>query len=163
MNGSFFSHLLIPFDLLLLLYDLPGNLIVAQEVAAVDDLPSNLPFQAALSRLRSGVEVWLNGSAQSPFLYDRSWGGIIMCGCNYMYENGVGFCANKLPDCPALTNQGQNFGAGFYNDHHYHFGYVKLNAFILVFRVISHNLSRRFSYYFLLALPHYHIDITFTL
>jgi endo-1,3(4)-beta-glucanase len=94
-------------------------LIIADEVGGTDpDL-----FDAALTRLRQGVEVWLNGSSESPFLYDRAWGGMVMCGCMYIYENGVGSCANKFPDCPALTDAGQNFGAGFYNDHHYHYGY----------------------------------------
>lgn len=35
---------------------------------------------------------------------------MVMCGCNYQYENGVGFCGNSYPDCPALTDAGQNFG-----------------------------------------------------
>lgn len=106
-------------------------LIVTEEVQGVKDIETSTEFQQALSRLRGGVEVWLNGSAQSPFLYDRSWGGMIMCGCNYVYEDGVGRCANKLPDCPALSDQGQNFGAGFYNDHHYHFGYHIYAAAVL--------------------------------
>lgn len=58
-------------------------------------------------------------------LYDRSWGGIVMCGCNYFYDEVTkkSGCNNKFPDCPAITDAGHNFGAGFYNDHHYHFGY----------------------------------------
>jgi hypothetical protein len=41
-----------------------------------------------------------------------------MCGCEYDVheETGVGYCKNKFPDCPALSDAGQNFGAGFYND-----------------------------------------------
>jgi hypothetical protein len=66
--------------------------------------------------------VWFNGSAQSPFLFDRSWGGMVMCGCNYNGDSHG--CNNAYPDCPALVDMGQNFGAGFYNDHHYHFGYI---------------------------------------
>ena len=52
---------------------------------------------------------------------DRSWGGIVMCGCDY--DGDSKHCRNSFPDCPALVDQGQNFGAGFYNDHHFHFGY----------------------------------------
>ncbi len=26
-------------------------------------------------------------------------------------------------DCPDLYDLGQNFGQGFYQDHHFHFGY----------------------------------------
>jgi endo-1,3(4)-beta-glucanase len=66
--------------------------------------------------------VWFNGSAQSPFLYDRAWGGMVMCGCDY--NGDTHGCNNVYPNCPALVDMGQNFGAGFYNDHHYHFGYI---------------------------------------
>jgi endo-1,3(4)-beta-glucanase len=90
-------------------------IIVANEVGGV----SPRDFSNAVHRLKSGVEIWLNGSAESPLLYDKTWGGIVMCGCIF---DGVR-CSNKYPDCPALTDQGQNFGAGFYNDHHFHFGY----------------------------------------
>eukprot|EP01035_Chromulina_nebulosa_P040727 gene40727-55070_t len=48
---------------------------------------------------------------------------MVMCGCDYYYEDGHGGCRNSYPNCPALTDAGQNFGAGFYNDHHFHFGY----------------------------------------
>ena len=90
-------------------------LTIADEIGGVDQQK----FDSALGRLRSGVEIWLNGSAESPLLYDNKWGGIVMCGCDY---NGHG-CNNAFPDCPALVDAGSNFGAGFYNDHHYHFGY----------------------------------------
>lgn len=44
-----------------------------------------------------------------------------MCGCDFDGEtNG---CHNQYPNCPAVIDAGSNFGAGFYNDHHYHFGY----------------------------------------
>ena len=94
-------------------------LLVAVEVGGVD----RRAFQKALKRLQDGVTVWFDTTAGSPFLYDRAWGGMVMCGCDYKYENGKGFCANSYPNCPALSDAGQNFGAGFYNDHHYHFGY----------------------------------------
>jgi endo-1,3(4)-beta-glucanase len=44
-----------------------------------------------------------------------------MCGCDF--DGELDGCRNRYPDCPALTDEGQNFGAGFYNDHHFHFGY----------------------------------------
>ena len=93
-------------------------LVIADETeGAVTDKE----FSSALARLRAGTEVWLNGSAESPLLYDHKWGGVVMCGCDYNEESG--HCNNAFPDCPALSDAGQNFGAGFYNDHHYHFGY----------------------------------------
>lgn len=102
-------------------------LLVADQVG----LKETQAFQDALSHLRSGVEIWLNGSAQSMFLYDNAWGGLVMCGCDYGYENGVGFCRNRWPNCPALVDQGHNFGGGFYNDHHFHFGYHIYAAAVL--------------------------------
>ena len=78
-------------------------------------------FELALKNLRSGVEVWLNGSAQAPFLYDNDWGGLISCGCAYNGE--IEGCLNQYPDCPALVDAGQNFGNAYYNDHHFHYGY----------------------------------------
>jgi hypothetical protein len=47
---------------------------------------------------------------------------MVMCGCDYYYEDGKSGCRNSYPNCPALSDAGQNFGAGFYNDHHYHYG-----------------------------------------
>ena len=94
-------------------------LLVANEVGGV----SPKDFLDALATLREGVEIWFRPDAGSPFLYDRAWGGMVMCGCDYKWENNIGFCANKYPNCPALSDPGQNYGAGFYNDHHYHFGY----------------------------------------
>lgn len=82
-------------------------------------LPSTGEMDDALSHLRQAVEIWLNGTAQAPLLYDKEWGGIVSCGCDYKF----GSCRNVFPDCPGLTDQGLNFGAGFYNDHHFHYGY----------------------------------------
>lgn len=113
-------------------------LLIAEEQGFVTSQPEL--FSTALSNLQQGVEIWINGSAESPLLYDHSWGGIVMCGCNYHWneETKEGHCLNYLDDnannpsvpkgtvhenCPALSDAGQNFGAGFYNDHHYHFGY----------------------------------------
>ena len=37
-------------------------------------LPTEKEVTDAIARLRSGVEVWLNGTAEAPFTYDNSWG-----------------------------------------------------------------------------------------
>ena len=84
---------------------------------------------AALDRLRSGVEIWLNGSAMAPLVFDDSWGGIVGCGCDF--DGGTDGCNNKFPVCPALVDPGQNYGSGFYNDHHFHYGYHIYAAAIL--------------------------------
>lgn len=92
-------------------------LIIAQEVGGVP----RQDFTNALGRLKGGVEIWLNGSAESPLLYDKTWGGVVMCGCDYDGETES--CSNSFPNCPALSDMGHNFGAAFYNDHHFHYGY----------------------------------------
>ena len=112
-------------------------LIIAEEVG----LPTNHPlFVTALNNLRSGAEIWLNGSAKSPLLYDRSWGGIVGCGCQY--DGDAHSCYNDYPNCPALEDAGQNFGSGFYNDHHFHYGY-HIYAAAVISRY-DHNWAREF-------------------
>jgi len=100
-------------------------LLIADEISeheGGEDLGVGSPiFEAALDRLRAGTEIWLNGSAASPLLYDKNWGGVVMCGCDF--NGDTQRCNNAYPNCPALVDAGQNFGAGFYNDHHFHFGY----------------------------------------
>jgi hypothetical protein len=78
------------------------------EACSQSSLPSRLAMDEALENLRGGVEVWLNGNAQAPFLYDSAWGGLVSCGCDY----ASGSCRNVYPNCPGLSDQGLNFGAG---------------------------------------------------
>lgn len=104
-----------------------GRVLVVAEAAGYDTKSD--VFQAALTRLKEGAEVWLNGSAAAPFLYDPAWGGLASCGCNYNGETNR--CNNVYPDCPALSDSGQNFGFGFYNDHHFHLGYHIYGAAVI--------------------------------
>eukprot|EP01041_Mallomonas_annulata_P006550 gene6550-13248_t len=87
-------------------------------------------FENALDRLKAGTEIWINGSARSPFLYDAAWGGLISCGCEYSWEDSS--CFNEYPNCPALQDAGQNFGNAFYNDHHFHYGYHIYAAAVII-------------------------------
>ena len=91
------------------------------EACSNSTVPTSEETTAFLDLLRAGVEIWINGTAESPFVYDKGWGGLVNCGC---YFNGTSkSCDNKFPDCPAFVDQGLNFGNGFYNDHHFHYGY----------------------------------------
>ena len=65
-------------------------------------------FQTALASLRSSVEIWINGTGTTPFVYDKLWGGVVSCGCDF--EKGK--CRNKFPDCPGFSDPGLNFGNG---------------------------------------------------
>lgn len=110
-------------------------LLVAEEVKSIcgDDvsldyvdvcqnitLPTENQIEEAIQRLREGVEVWVNGKGITPFVYDTSWGGVVSCGC-YM-EIKKNDCRNRFPNCPGFADPGLNFGNGFYNDHHFHYG-----------------------------------------
>lgn len=91
------------------------------------ELPSEEDVATALEQLRSSVTVWVKNNTQAPFVYDTAWGGTVSCGC--LYSGGV--CTNVFPECPAFTDQGLNFGNGFYNDHHFHYGYLVYAAAVL--------------------------------
>ena len=93
-------------------YSLTSDQQQAYEEACGDiTLPTDEQISDALDRLRSAVEVWINGSAEAKFVYDSAWGGIINCGC--VWDDGTQGCTNyTLPNCPALEIQGLNFGSG---------------------------------------------------
>lgn len=67
-------------------------------------------FDKALDHLRSSSEVWFNGSAQAPLVFDDAWGGLVGCGCDFDGETNS--CRNQFPQCPALEDAGQNYGSG---------------------------------------------------
>jgi endo-1,3(4)-beta-glucanase len=81
--------------------------------------PSEEQFEEAIQELREGVEVWINGTAETLFVYDTSWGGYVSCGCYVDHDK----CVTQYPNCPAFGDAGLNFGNGYYNDHHFHYGY----------------------------------------
>jgi len=96
----------------------------SEYVAACDnlELAGGEEIEEALNQLRESVTVWVETNTKAPFVYDNAWGGLVNCGCLYNADNG-GECTNVFPECPAFTDQGLNFGNGFYNDHHFHYGY----------------------------------------
>uniref|UniRef100_A0A7S3L7Q4 glucan endo-1,3-beta-D-glucosidase n=1 Tax=Amphora coffeiformis TaxID=265554 RepID=A0A7S3L7Q4_9STRA len=90
-------------------------------------LPDDESIQRALEALRESLNVWLGKTSEAPFVYDASWGGVPNCGC---YFDGNG-CGNRYPYCPALSDAGLNFGNGFYNDQHFHYGYFIYSAAVV--------------------------------
>jgi endo-1,3(4)-beta-glucanase len=67
--------------------------------------------QQILSSLQSALSPWIAGSNADPLLYDRTWGGVVP-------TNGL---QNPLSD----------FGSGYYNDHHFHYGYFTYAGAVL--------------------------------
>jgi len=74
------------------------------------DLPSDDEFEAALDRLRQGVEIWVNGTAETVFVYDLAWGGLVSCGC--WFNGDTQACDNAYPNCPTFSDPGLDFGNG---------------------------------------------------
>lgn len=86
-----------------------GQYMEDYEVACKNvTLPSKMQQDAAIDRLRRSVEVWINGSAATPFVYDEAWGGVVSCGCLFDGKK----CKNRYPNCPGFEDQGLNFGNG---------------------------------------------------
>mmetsp|Transcript_10461 Transcript_10461/g.25692 ORF Transcript_10461/g.25692 Transcript_10461/m.25692 type:complete len:766 (+) Transcript_10461:163-2460(+) len=117
-------------------YDYPdasdGEIEDAVSAAADVALPTDEEVEALLDDLQRAVEIWLipggkeEGGAEAEFLYDASWGGFVNCGCKYTFKKGHednGSCNNTFPECPALADVNEDFGNGWYNDHHFHYGY----------------------------------------
>lgn len=55
------------------------------------------------TRLKSELEPWLMGTNGQALAYDRTWGGVLVA--------------------DAVQDPGSAFGQGYYNDHHFHYGY----------------------------------------
>lgn len=85
-------------------------------------LPSADTFNLALDHLRKATQVWIDGTAETPFVFDSKWGGIVSCGCIFNEQSRR--CNNVSPECPSFTDPGLDFGHGIYNDHHFHQGYI---------------------------------------
>ena len=96
----------------LLSYDKDVGLEEAVRAAAKDSMiPSKQTIQEAVSQLKKGVQIWLE-KPEAPYVYDKSWGGIVNCGCRYTGKDEHGICNNTFPDCPALANVNEDFGNG---------------------------------------------------
>ncbi len=85
---------------------LAGLALVAQEVG--DDAS----FTSAINQMRSILELWLEARNGDPLVYDATYGGIVT-------EKG-------------LYDHDADFGNGYYNDHHFHYGYLLHAAAVAV-------------------------------
>jgi hypothetical protein len=91
----------------------------ARDACKAVSLPTDKDMKTTLETLRDSTQIWIDGTAETPFVFDSAWGGVVSCGCLF---NGKK-CGNKFPDCPAFGDPGLNFGNAFYNDLHFHYGY----------------------------------------
>ncbi len=77
---------------------------LARLALIADELGETATAATLRTRLAPLVAAWLDGTNGNPFLYDDTWGGVVTTN--------------------ALANPGAEFGAGHYNDHHFHYGYI---------------------------------------
>lgn len=57
----------------------------------------------AQQKVKDALEPWLEGSTENALLYDRTYGGVVTS--------------------DGLADKESDFGNGWYNDHHFHYGY----------------------------------------
>lgn len=76
--------------------------LLGRHAIIADELGETALAEQYRTNLRTVLEPWLNGTNSEPLVYDTSWGGVV----------------TSLLDDPNA-----NFGQGYYNDHHFHYGY----------------------------------------
>lgn len=64
-----------------------------------------------INYLKASMQNWFSSSAPTLAAYETTWGGVV----------------NKA----AATNVNIDFGNGYYNDHHFHYGYFLTVAAII--------------------------------
>jgi endo-1,3(4)-beta-glucanase len=84
---------------------------LARLAVIADDLGEAAIAATLRARLRPLVAAWLAGANGNPFVYDDTWGGVVTT--------------------RSLTSPSVEFGAGHYNDHHFHYGYFLYAASVL--------------------------------
>mmetsp|Transcript_8074 Transcript_8074/g.28313 ORF Transcript_8074/g.28313 Transcript_8074/m.28313 type:complete len:370 (+) Transcript_8074:1711-2820(+) len=80
--------------------------LVGEQVGDVESTHS------AVAQMRSILELWLTAQNADPLVYDATYGGLVT-------EKG-------------LYDHDADFGSGYYNDHHFHYGYMLYAAAVAV-------------------------------
>ncbi|XP_049850815.1 uncharacterized protein LOC126323934 [Schistocerca gregaria] len=76
-----------------------------------DEVGDTKSLDEYLSRLESSLTPWLSNSNENKLLYDTSWGGII--------------------STFGRDDSGAEYGQGWYNDQHFHWGYYLYSSAVL--------------------------------
>jgi len=75
-----------------------ARLILIAEEISEDEIATKLR-----TKLAAKIDEWLGGDVADPLMYEPTYGGLVS-------KNG-------------LADRGADFGNGWYNDHHFHYGY----------------------------------------
>ncbi len=84
---------------------------VARLALIADELGESALAQELAGKLAGWLEPWLAGGAGSRLVYDTSWGGLV--------------------SRPGIADASADFGLGFYNDHHFQYGYFIYAAAVI--------------------------------
>jgi endo-1,3(4)-beta-glucanase len=76
------------------------------------ELGSGTLADGMTGNLRKAATSWLDGSNPNPLVYDKTWGGVVTTA--------------------GIADSGADFGQGYYNDHHFHYGYHVYAAAVLM-------------------------------
>ena len=101
---------------------------LARIALIADEMGETAIRDSVVNRTIKYINPWLMHYSpyQTRMLYDNAWGGMLSCGCVIDNTNDP-HCTNtgvpSMANCPTLTDWNQDFGNGFYNDHHFHYGY----------------------------------------
>jgi endo-1,3(4)-beta-glucanase len=87
---------------------------LARLVVIAEELGEEATAQTLTERLEPLVVAWLDGTNGNPLVYDQTWGGIVT-------THGA-------------ADPAADFGQGYYNDHHFHYGYHLYAAAVLARR-----------------------------
>jgi endo-1,3(4)-beta-glucanase len=108
----------------------------------ISDQLNEIPIRdKIMDRLRTYISRWYDHTTKNLLIYDRSWGGVISCGCRYIWierrdwpePHGYPICGNNGSqlECPTFQDPNFDFGNAYYNDHHFHYGYFIYSSAVL--------------------------------
>jgi endo-1,3(4)-beta-glucanase len=86
--------------------------LLGRQALIADELGETALAETYRASLATAFEPWLDTGAASRLVYDQTWGGVVS-------RDGI-------------SDAGAAFGAGYYNDHHFHYGYFIYAAAALI-------------------------------
>jgi len=84
---------------------------MARLVLIADEVGETATAAQIRANMIADIEPWFAATNSDPLRYDQSWGGIVS-------QNG-------------LADAGADYGNGWYNDHHFHYGYFIYAAAVI--------------------------------
>lgn len=84
---------------------------IARLALIADELGETALASTFIEKVKPTLQSWLEATNVDPLVYDQTWGGLVTI--------------NGLYDSQA------DFGQGYYNDHHFHYGYHIFTAAVI--------------------------------